>query len=131
MPDWIIKLFKGLKNLPATLENLEKANCFVNIPEENRKLTQENTILKQRLKKNLIFDKQKNAYFNKDNDDGPFCPNCLDNKNKTINLIKDDPQNIFSKCPACNNKFNTTGRSAQKEGIQAQEQYCNNSILSN
>lgn len=74
------------------------------------KLETENKELKEKLKVAGGYEFKKNAYYNKETGDGPFCSRCFDKHKSLIRIISSHVGGNYATCPDCKNYVNFTGR---------------------
>lgn len=87
----------------------------------NRDLEEENRSLKEKLKISGDYIFNKNAYWNKDSKDGPFCSRCFDKHKDLIRIIKPIKSSPYAVCPDC--KSDVEIGDAEKQMEQAQQKY--------
>lgn len=90
----ILDLIDDLFDKREKIEKLEKENKSLKIKLENKEA--------------LIF--KNNSYWNKENNDGPFCSRCFDKNKNLIRIIPTGHGGDYAKCPECKNTVNFTGR---------------------
>ena len=78
--------------------------------EEIEKLNTENKKLKELLKTQDEYEFKNNSYWNKINNDGPFCSRCFDKNKDLIRIIPREVRDNYANCPECNKTVNFTGR---------------------
>jgi hypothetical protein len=74
---------------------------------ENNGLRQENIRLKEALEfqEELTYVKEKNSYWTKETNDGPFCSGCWDDRKKAIRLTEYAKHVGRYRCPVCNHIY--------------------------
>ncbi len=78
--------------------------------EEIEKLNTENKELRDRLKTKEEYEFKNNSYWNKTNNDGPFCSRCFDKNKDLIRIIPRGVNGNYATCPECHKTVNFTGR---------------------
>jgi hypothetical protein len=109
-----MEIYENLKRIAKILQEAGKIELYsqlldvmkqcLDLQEDNRKIKAENDNLVELLKiKDELIYKQ-NAYWKKNDNDGPFCTRCWDKHKDLIRMVND--RNIYFNCPECKNSYN-------------------------
>lgn len=89
---------------------LDLINALFEKNSETEKLKEDNIKLKERLKISGEYTFRNSSYWNKENNDGPFCTRCFDKHKDLIRIIPMSIGNNFATCPECKLDVNYTGK---------------------
>ncbi len=108
---------KGVANVlkeAGKIEEYQKILDLINVlfqkNEEIENLKEENKGLKDMLKTSEAYIFRNNSYWNKENNDGPYCSRCFDKHKNLIRLIPPSIRDNYANCPECKNYVNFTGK---------------------
>jgi hypothetical protein len=101
----ILELSKKGLTIDLQEEIMKLREEAIELQNENLKLKEKNYKLKKLLKQKEELRFDGNFYWKKSTNDGPFCQNCFDGKDRMVRLQKVDFEGARWHCLHCNKLF--------------------------